>query len=190
MSEDQQGIDNIDTLNARKRPLTPEQRARKQQRFLKVYGETANIKASCKSAGVSRQTFYNWRDDDEAFKSQLVDADEDANDTLEYAAYDRGVLGVESYVVSQGRIVYEDILVFDESGEPLLDDKGNQTTKRGKPLVERKFSDSLLITKLKARMPEKYKDKQQVEHSGSIDVGGAKELLMQRLERMRGSNNE
>lgn len=170
MGEEQQAIDNIDTLNARMKPLSPEQRKRKQQRFLKVYRDTANVKASCKAAGISRQTFYNWRDNDEEFSAELPDAEEDANDTLEYAAYDRAVLGVETYVVSQGRIVYEEIPVFDAFGEQVLDDKGNPVTKRGKPLIERKYSDSLLITRLKARMPEKYREKQQVDLNANVNA--------------------
>lgn len=168
MSEEQpQEIDKLGTHYARKGgPLTPEQRERKQQRFIKAYRETANIKYSCKVAGVNRQTFYNWRDGDEAFQSQLPDADADADDTLEYALYDRGVLGVPSYVVSQGRIVYEDIPDLDEAGHQRIDDKGKIITKRGDPLIERKYSDTLLLARLKARMPEKYKDKAQLEHTG------------------------
>ncbi len=160
-------IDKLDTPNARKKggPLTPEQKEAKQQRFLKVYRETANVKASCKSAGISRQTFYNWRDSDESFNLLLIDAEEDANDTLEYAAYDRGVLGVVSYVISQGKMVYEEIPALDDQKKPMRDEDGNQIMRRGKPLVERKYSDSLLITRMKARMPDKYKDKQQVDHS-------------------------
>jgi hypothetical protein len=140
-------------------PLTPEQRAKKQQTFLKLYRECANIKASCKAAGINRQTFYNWRDNDSEFAAQLPEADKDADDTAEFALYDRAIKGVESYVVSNGRVVY-------------LDDK---------PLKERKYSDGLLTTLLKARMPEKYKDKQHVEHSGGIDITGARDSLMGKL---------
>jgi hypothetical protein len=166
MSDEQQSSD-IPTRSTRKSgPLTPEQRVLKQSRFLKAYRESGNVKYSCKSAGINRSTYYEWRDHDEAFKVQLPDANEDANDTLEYAAYDRAVRGVESYVVSMGRVVYEDILDLNEDGSQKLNKHGEPLTKRGKPIIERKYSDSLLVTLLKARMPEKYKDKQHVEHSG------------------------
>jgi hypothetical protein len=46
----------------------------------------------------------------------------------------------------------------------------------------RKYSPQLLITLLKARMPEKYRERTQVEHTGSIDVAGAKELLEKKLQ--------
>jgi transposase-like protein len=144
------------------RPLTPEQRVRKQARFFKAYRESGNIKASCKAAGINRQTFYNWRDQDEVFAAQLPDAREDACDTLEMAAYERAVNGVESYIVSMGRMVYEEIPAFDEAGKPLLGKDGEQIMLRGKPLTERKYSDGLLTTLLKANLPKKYKDKMEL----------------------------
>ena len=133
-------------------------RAHRQARFLKKYRETANIKVSCKAAGISRQTYYDWRDEDGAFKAQLAEADLEAMDTLEYAAHDRAVNGIPSYVVSQGKLVYGP-------------DKH--------PLIEHKYSDTLLITLLKARMPEKYKDKSSVEHTGKN--GGPIEIYKVRL---------
>ncbi|SRR5258708_1976952 len=147
-------------------PHTPEQRAKKQQSFLKFYRECANIKASCKAAGINRQTFYNWRDNDPEFAAQLPEADKEADDTAEFALYDRAVKGIESYVVSQGKIVYEDIPLLNKDGTPKLDQYGEQTYMHGKALKERKYSDGLLTTLLKARMPEKYKEKQQTEHIG------------------------
>lgn len=158
---EEQGFDRLDISSPHKDggPFTPEQRKKKQQIFLKLYRECANIKASCKAAGINRSTFYNWRDRDPAFAAQLSEAEKDADDTAEAALYDRAIKGVESYVVSNGRVVY-------------LDDK---------PLKERKYSDSLLTLLLKARMPEKYKDKQHVEHSGGIDITGARDSLMGKL---------
>lgn len=167
MSDEQADIDNIDALNARKyKPLTPEERLRKQQRFLKAYGEHGVVKYACKSAGISRQTYKNWRDTDEWFKAQLPDVKEDANDTLEHAAYIQAVEGVDEPALSMGRLVYEDEPVLGEDKKPVLDKKGNPVTKRGKPVVVKKYSPQLLITLLKANMPEKYKDKVIQEHTG------------------------
>jgi hypothetical protein len=188
MSEEQQNrsteFDTFDTLNVHIENLTP-----KQKKFLKAYGECGVVKRACQFAKIHRTTFYVWRDRDEGFKACLPFFEEDANDTLEYAAYVQSVLGTEEPAVSMGQLVYEYEPVI-ENGEPKLDSKGKPVMKRGKQTIIKKYSPQLLITLLKARMPEKYKDKQQVEHSGTIDVGGAKELLMQRLERMRGELNE
>lgn len=137
MSDD---VDKLDTSNAHDAsPLTDTQR-----KFLKAYREVGIVKYACKVARISRQTFYNWRERDEAFKAELAHAVEDAHDTLEYAAYAQAVLGVEEYATNNsGVIEYND-----------------------KPVKIRKYAPSVLITLLKANMPEKYKDRQQHEHMG------------------------
>lgn len=148
-------------------PLTPEQRARKQKRFLAAFRESGNIKYACKVAVIDRTTYYHWRDNDEAFKAQLPDATQDANDTLEYAAYERAVQGIEEPVVSQGQLVYEyEQLVDEKTGELRFADNGKPLMKRVRQVTKRVYSDSLLTTLLKARMPEKYREKQSIEHTG------------------------
>ncbi len=154
----EQGPNNTDTSNAH------EQKRKRQARFLKAFRESGNIKHSCKVAGINRSTYYDWKATDALFQAELAEAEKEANDTLEYAAYERAVKGVESYVVSMGKIVYEEIPVLDADGNPKLDKRGNPIVKRGKAIKERKYSDSLLITLLKARMPEKYKERH--EHTG------------------------
>lgn len=151
MSDEQEHINNFDSHHAHRRgPLTPEQRARKQQKFLQAYREVGIIKYACKVAGVSRATFYDWRDHDPEFAAQISGAKEDACDTLEYAAYAQAVLGVEEPVVSMGQPVFY----------------------KGKPLTVRKYSPSVLITLLKANMPEKYKDRQEstVQMAGEVAI--------------------
>lgn len=166
---DEQELDELDITYAQHKgggPYTPEQRAKKQATFLRALGKHGVVKVACKAAGVSRQTFKNWRDHDPDFAAQLPDAYDERNDTLEYAAYSQAVEGVPSYVVSQGKIVFEEIPILDANGEPKLDKDGRVIFRRGKPLIERKYAPSVLITLLKANLPEKYKDKQQLEHTG------------------------
>lgn len=162
-------ITNIDTSNAKYKPLTPLQRTKKQATFLRALGKHGVVKAACRAAGISRTTYKNWRDTDEDFKSKLPDALDERNDTLEYAAYTQAVEGVPSYVVSQGRIVYHEIPVFNPDGTPKLDKNGDPVMKRGKPIIERKYAPNLLQTLLKANLPDKYKDR--FEHTGKD--GGA-----------------
>ncbi len=163
---DEQDIDKIDALNAKYKPLTPEQRKKKQATFLRALGKHGVVKVACKAAGISRQTFKNWRDNDPEFAAQLPDAEEDRNDTLEYAAYSQAVEGVPSYVVSQGHIVYKEKPVLDEHGNPKLDKDGRVIFTRTEPIIERKYAPSVLITLLKANMPEKYKERVSNEHTG------------------------
>lgn len=147
MSEQFDELNKLHTPRTRKGggPLSSDERNRRQEQLLKAFRESGNIKHSCKVARINRTTFYNWRDQDEEFRAQLVEAERDADDTLEFAAYERAVKGVPSHVISQGKMVYGP---------------------NKKPLIERKYSDGLLTTLLKARMPEKYKDRIAQEHSG------------------------
>lgn len=167
MSDD---LDNIDALNAhinaKYKPLTPEQRLGKQQRFLKAYAEHGVVKYACKYAGISRQTYKNWRDNDPAFATLLPEVIEDAHDTLEHAAYEQAVTGIYEPLVSMGQPVYEHIPVLEKNGEPVLDSKGRPKMKRGKLMTKRVLAPSLLQTLLKANLPEKYKDKQSMELTG------------------------
>jgi hypothetical protein len=183
MSDEQADIDYIDALNARKyKPLTPEQRLRKQQRFLKAYGEHGVVKYACKFAGISRQTYKNWRDNDKEFQAQLPDVKEDAHDTLEFAAYTQAVDGVDEPAISMGQVVYEYEPELDENGEQVYDNRGKPVMKRGNMVTIKKYSPQVLITLLKANMPEKYRERTQMELSGSIDVTGARDLLERKLQ--------
>lgn len=174
MAEDQAdtNFDNFDTANARIELLSP-----KQKKFLKAYGECGVVKYACKFAGIHRTTYYVWRDRDENFKACLPDAEADAGDTLEYAAYLQGVEGVSEPLVSMGQPVYEQTPMLDESGNPMLDGRGKPIMKRGKLLTVKKYSPQLLIKLLQARMPEKYKEKASVEHTGKD--GGPVEIVTQ-----------
>lgn len=170
MSEDSNKSNKLNVRNI-PGPLTPKQRKAKQQKFLKAYAEHGIIKYACQVAGINRSTYYSWRDTDEWFKAQLPEAKDEACDTLEYAAYTQSVEGVEEPALSMGRLVYEeDEPVLDEAGNPILDKKGNPVTRRGKQVMIKKYSPQLLITLLKANMPEKYKDKQQLDVNGSLVI--------------------
>jgi hypothetical protein len=130
-------------------PVFPKTKKQKQQRFIEVFSETANIKYSCRAAGIDRRTFYRWKENDEAFRKLYENAEPEADDTLEYAAYLRAVEGIEEPMVSMGKVIRDDV---------------------GEPMMVRKYSDQLLITLLKARMPQKYKDKPQVEVNTSMSA--------------------
>ena len=168
--EGQEQSINSTAFNAQRRrgPLSPTEHARKQQQFLKSYRDIGIIKAACKAAGIDRSTYKYWRDNDPEFVKQLPDARDEANETLEIAAYAQAVLGIESYVVSNGRIVYHETPVLNEDGTPQFNERGQQVVLRGKPIMERKYAPSILITLLKANMPEKYKER--MEHSGKVDA--------------------
>lgn len=159
-------VDNIDSSLRNTKPLTPKQRIAKQKKFLKAYGHIGVIKYACGVAGISRQTFYNWRDNDLEFQKLLPEVKDDATDTLETEAHLQA-FGIEEPLVSMGQLVYEYEPDLDEKGKQRYDDKGKPLMKRGKMVTVRKFSPALLQTLLKANLPHKYKEK--VEHTGLND---------------------
>jgi predicted MPP superfamily phosphohydrolase len=57
--------------------------------FLKVLRNTANVRAACEKAGVTRQAAYKSRNASEEFRAQWDEAIEDAVDVLEAVAQDR-----------------------------------------------------------------------------------------------------
>jgi len=61
---------------------------KKREEFLEAYESKANnVSLACKSVGISRQTFYNWLQEDEDFKSKVQDIDEAMLDFAETALY-------------------------------------------------------------------------------------------------------
>lgn len=136
--------------------LTEAEREAIQEKFLKTLSMTANIRAACLAVGIDRSTVYYWQEHDDPFSLRFTIANQEANDMLLAAAWERGVKGVEKPVVSMGRQVFVTETV-----------DGKEVAK---PLMERVYSDSLLSLLMKARMPE-FRDKQAVELTGKD--GGA-----------------
>lgn len=170
--------DNSTPLTRKRRPgqhMSKEERVRVQEIFLQAFSMTANVRAACMKAGISRNTVYEWAEHDESFSLLYKQAELDANDLIRGELFRRAVQGYEKPVVSMGRQVF----VREEVNGKTIE----------KPLMEKVYSDSLLSLLAKARMPE-FRDKQQVEHSGSIDVGGAKELLLQKLQMLNQEETE
>lgn len=146
--------------------LTSEEKTVAKASFLKALANTANVRAACMQAGVDHATVYRWQEHDAEFSFKFQQANRDASWLLFGEAWQRAMKGEEEYVVSAGKLVYGP---------------------DGEPLKTRKKSDRMLELLLKARLPE-FRDKQQVEISGSIDVSGAKDMLMQKLAKLRVQN--
>lgn len=140
--------------------------------FLAAFRLTGNVTASAEAAEVSRRTPYGWLNADPAFKADFEDAEQEAIDHLEKEARRRAEEGVVDYVVSQGKLVY---IEDPDTGE-------------SRPLVKRVYSDTLMVLLLKAHRPEKYRERQSVEHSGPaggpIQVDDARERLAGELDRL------
>lgn len=122
-----------------------DEREATQEKFLKALSMTANIRAACMAAGIDRSLVYYWQEHDTEFSLRFNVANQEANDLLFAAAWERGVKGYEKPMVSLGRPVFVD----------------------GKPLMEKVYSDSLLSLLMKARMPE-FREKQSIDVQANV----------------------
>ncbi len=113
-----------------------------QDDFLEQYEALGNITLACKKAKVPRRTFYNWMDDKNESNAAFIEAFETSNKiaigTLEAELHRRAVTGVRKGIFYKGK----------------------------KVATELQLSDTLLMFLLKAKAPEKYKDRVANEHSG------------------------
>ena len=123
--------------------MTRQQSQRLKRLFLEHFAEYGNVTAAAKAIGIERNTVYQWQERDEQFVAAFREAEIKATEVLEVEARRRAVEGVES----------ETPIYF--RGEPV----GS--------IVKTEYSDTLLIFLLKARRPEKYRDRIVAKNSGA-----------------------
>jgi hypothetical protein len=131
--------------------MTVKERKEAQARFLDALGRTANITAACKAANISRRIVYVWQEMSDEFALQFREANQQANDLLFAEAWRRSMIGETRYVVSQGKLVRDDV---------------------GRPVTYQEKSDSLLSLLLKARLPE-FREKQPLVEVSNVNVASA-----------------
>jgi hypothetical protein len=139
----------------------------RRERFLNALAETGNITAAVVLAGTSRTRVYELRKVDEDFRAAWDEAENSASDKLEAEAWRRAVDGVPEPLVSAGKIV--------------RDDDGN-------PIAIRRYSDAMLTLLLKARRPEKFRERNSVEKSGlggkPIQLDDARQRLRDKIDKI------
>jgi len=65
----------------------------KKSKFIELYRAPesgGNISTVCSAVGISRQTYYDWLDDNEEFGKQMYDAKMEKCDEMEQQLYQRG----------------------------------------------------------------------------------------------------
>lgn len=106
--------------------------------FLATLAESGNVTLAAAKAKLSRTQLYNKRKADDAFGKAWAEAETLGNAALEDEARRRAYNGWLEPVFHKG----------------------------AKCGTVRKFSDTLMIVLLKAHMPEKYQERQKLEHTG------------------------
>ena len=109
-------------------------------RFLKELAKRGNVTAAAKAAKIGRRTAFDYKAADPEFAQAWAAAMEEAADRLENEAFRRAHDGVSKPVFQMG----------------------------GKVGTIREYSDTLLIFLLKGARPDKYAERQKLQHSGSI----------------------
>ena len=104
--------------------------------------EYGNVSTAARIAGCSRRVVYDWQEHDDEFAMAFREAELTATETLEAEARRRAVEGVttETPIIRNGEVV--------------------------STVVETRYSDTLLIFLLKARAPEKYRERFDVTTAG------------------------
>lgn len=130
---------------------------KRRERFLAALADGYSVSKASDEAGLSRQSFYAARERDEDFAEEWDEAIEAGTDKLEDEARRRAHDGVDEPAFYQGGICGH----------------------------VRKYSDTLLIFLLKARRPDKYRERHSHEHTGKdggpIEVSDARESLARRI---------
>jgi hypothetical protein len=108
-------------------------------KFLEALSKLGNVRLACSHAEVSRNVAYVHRNTNAEFAERWDDAMDEAVDLLEHECRRRAAHGVERERWTR--------IGTDENGRPLF-----------KMIVEREYSDVLLMFLIKGARPEKYRD--------------------------------
>jgi len=151
---------------------SPAEKRLAQDVFLRTFADNANLRAACKAAGVDLSTVYRWQEHDETFSFRFKQAEADANDVIRAAIYQRGLQDVDKPLHFNGRMVTEEV--------PDPQHPGQMMQRR---VTVKEYSDTLLIFLAKSRMPE-FRERQQVDISGQLDISDARNELLAKLTNM------
>lgn len=113
-----------------------------QHRFLECFAASSSVLKASRWAKVHRQSHYRWLGESETYRKAFEVTECRAARTLEDEAVRRAHDGVKKTIRYKGKVVGH----------------------------EHEYSDSLMQTMLKATNPEKFRERQSVEHSGSIGI--------------------
>jgi hypothetical protein len=133
-------------VKPRRRPSGPRRKQEQdwRPRFLEAFETELTVIGACRAVGVAKSTVYKERQENGEFAAAFGDVEDTIVQLMEREAHRRGV---------EGWIKRERFEVG-ENGERVLID---QTIEH---------SDTLLMFLLKARRPDTYRERHQIEHTG------------------------
>lgn len=117
--------------------------------YLAALAQTGVYDRAADAAGVNHATAWKERQRNPEFAAKVKEAVSTATALLEDEAVRRAIHGMRRYKFSKG-------------GEPIMDPR------TGEQYFELEYSDTMLAILLKARLPETYREKVGLEHSGEV----------------------
>lgn len=110
--------------------------------LLDALRQVPNITRACTLAMISPATVRGWRRQDPAFDAAVAEALDDGVDALEAEVHRRAFEGYEKPIIFQGQITD----------------------------TYKEYSDGLAQFLLKAHRPDKYRERSEVQHTGSVEI--------------------
>jgi hypothetical protein len=145
--------------------------------FLAAFSICGRIREAARAAMVCREVHHKWMRERPEYPALFAEAKQKAAENLEDEAVERATVGVFEPTTYQGKFVF-----------PVIGQRKDAKTGELKPIFSKvpygiwKKSDRLLEFLLKGQKPEVYRERQSVEHSGTIKTeykfkGSLEELL-------------
>ena len=119
--------------------------------FLEAFARTGNVSRSARIAGCLRNTVYRWQEIDDQFAAAYREAEIVATEVLEGMAHDRAS--------GYGAVEETSEVLRDDDGRPVYDAQGVPQFVTTRRVAKQEYSATLLIFLLKARAPEKYRER-------------------------------
>lgn len=144
----------------------------KKKKFMVAFKESkAIVTVSCITTGISRQTFYNWMENDEAFKLEVEDARELQIDFVESKLLDMIEAGDTTAIIfylktrGKNRGYNEKIAIISEKSEgtPNISEKQNISSENAENNKEIKRMVALKVSRIKNML------KKQKKYSAELD---------------------
>ena len=121
---------------------------------------------SARAVGLTRAWIYQVRGEDDDFRKAMDEAIKESRDELEAEGWRRGKDGYDEPMVSKGKMVRTD---------------------DGNPLLVKKYSDTPLVTLLKAHHPAKYRDRASIDMTTGgkpLEPSAAKQQFASSIDRL------
>lgn len=149
-----------------------------------IRSDTYTITELCNNVGISRQTFYNWQNDNAEFAQAVEDASSELLDKMKVEAKKSLLKKIQGYEVTETKVVTIPSKQKDEKGNPKPIIKEQTTTKK-----HIQADTAAIIFTLTNRDPEHWRNRQTTEVTGKdgkdLFAGKSDEELEKYIEELK-----